>query len=529
MLDENVQESEETIDGEMDLAEVQRQYRRKRLIEKIAGPLVSTVFHISIIIAMALIMTGKKIKEKQEISVQFLEEKDEVILEDPEESLEEELIEEPEVDSAVSDFSEVEVTTDEEPLVEDAKDDEVSMNDEVDFSEFSDVEVSLSAFAASDFMGNRSSAGQAKALSRYGGTKRGQLQLKHALNWLQKNQNPDGSWGKNHHSAMTGLAILTYLAHGDTHLSTVYGATVQKGIKWLVQQSFNHRNQFVDVGRHGKSKKSKDRNVYSHGILAYSLSEASALIPASEIAEARDIAISQVIKGQQANGGFYYGYQKGSKSNLSAASFNFQALKAAKAAGCSLSGLQPALDKAIQHLKSSAKTNEFYYTTGHKRSDSASMRCVGVLCLQLLGEADSEEAKRIGAYIAKNDMQYVSWKTWGEDDYDSPYAYPLYFWYYGTQVMFQRGGSDWKKWNKKFQAALLKNQNKDGSWETPSVIEGDRFEMLGIDKKVYSTTLCSLMLTVYYRYLPSSVIKKTKSKTVKKAALEEEEFILDLL
>ena len=35
--------------------------------------------------------------------------------------------------------------------------------------------------------------------------------------------------------------------------------------------------------------------------------------------------------------------------------------------------------------------------------------------------------------------------------------------------------------------------------------------MEGIDQCVYSTTLCTLMLTVYYRYLPSSIMRKDKS------------------
>ena len=67
---------------------------------------------------------------------------------------------------------------------------------------------------------------------------------------------------------------------------------------------------------------------------------------------------------------------------------------------------------------------------------------------------------------------------------------------------------------------LVENQHKEGYWETPSAFEGDRFEMPGIDKKVYSTAKCALMLTVYYRYLPSfnlpkaNAAKEEKKKTV---------------
>jgi hypothetical protein len=48
--------------------------------------------------------------------------------------------------------------------------------------------------------------------------------------------------------------------------------------------------------------------------------------------------------------------------------------------------------------------------------------------------------------------------------------------------------------------------------------------------KVYATTLCALMLTVYYRYLPSSkgAIGGNAAKKVKKKVVEEEEG-LDLI
>jgi hypothetical protein len=42
--------------------------------------------------------------------------------------------------------------------------------------------------------------------------------------------------------------------------------------------------------------------------------------------------------------------------------------------------------------------------------------------------------------------------------------------------------------------ALLKNQHTDGHWENGDYDQGSH---------VYTTTLCALMLEVYYRYLPT--------------------------
>ena len=107
----------------------------------------------------------------------------------------------------------------------------------------------------------------------------------------------------------------------------------------------------------------------------------------------------------------------------------------------------------------------------------------------------------------------------------------LYWMYYMTQAMFQRGGNDWKNWNNLFQKHLLENQHPDGYWNSPAKgVETNRFSMADIDDKVYSTTLCALQLTVYYRYLPSSVIKKTSSNesTAKNQKVNTGEEVVDL-
>ena len=87
--------------------------------------------------------------------------------------------------------------------------------------------VSPSAFASPDVFGGRSAAGRASAVSKFGGTSAGQNALKNALWWLAKVQNPDGSWGKmatRYQRAWTSLALLTFLAHGETHFQKTLAA-----------------------------------------------------------------------------------------------------------------------------------------------------------------------------------------------------------------------------------------------------------------------------------------------------------------
>ena len=92
--------------------------------------------------------------------------------------------------------------------------------------------------------------------------------------------------------------------------------------------------------------------------------------------------------------------------------------------------------------------------------------------------------------------------------YDDPGA-NLYAWYYNTQACLQYGGSAWQKCNREFQPEVIKHQNSDGSWqETGSKEKGGGLHWTGtgttIDAQVYRTSLCVLMLEVYYRYLASA-------------------------
>jgi hypothetical protein len=61
----------------------------------------------------------------------------------------------------------------------------------------------------------------------------------------------------------------------------------------------------------------------------------------------------------------------------------------------------------------------------------------------------------------------------------------LYAWYYWAQIFFQNGGPEMKYWNDTALPLILQGQSKNGSFKGG----------------VYNTTLCTLMLEVYYRYL----------------------------
>ena len=65
-----------------DYAAILEEYRRKRLIEALIGPVVSTTFHIILIIVLAIFITDKVKEPVSEIAV-VMEEVEEIVIEEP--------------------------------------------------------------------------------------------------------------------------------------------------------------------------------------------------------------------------------------------------------------------------------------------------------------------------------------------------------------------------------------------------------------------------------------------------------------
>lgn len=322
-----------------------------------------------------------------------------------------------------------------------------------------------------------------------------------ALRWLKKEQLPDGSW-KNTRPAMTGLALLTYLAHGDTTSSKEFGITVEKGIKWLLE------NQESD-GRF----KGRDAHDYSHPIATYALCEAYGMTKLPFIKSAAERAIDVIIKGQHPGGGWDYNCRQSDRDDTSYMGWCIQALKAARIAQLENEGLKQALEKAITGIKKNADaTGKFGYTSS--KDGNGGLTGVGVLCMQMLGAGGELETRK-----------GILWLQQATFDWNRPWlTSPIYYWYYITQAKFQAGGEIWNNWNRQFAEQLIRNQKIEtkaikgptgmihdiGWWEPPADIKGHS------DGPVMDTTLCTLQLEVYYRYLPTfQVLNEKTSEHIK--------------
>ena len=369
-------------------------------------------------------------------------------------------------------------------------------------AEFDSVAMVKSPIIMKGIYGSRNPGSRGAALSRFGGSGTEGAVLR-ALRWLKTNQSKDGSWGKNK-PAMASLAILTYLAHGDTPSSEEFGGTVERAIRYLVgaQKANGH---FTGADGHD----------YTQPIAAYALSEAYGLTKVPKLKEAAVKALIPVVKGQNAVGGFNYNLKGPSdtRNDLSYIAWCVQALKAAKMAGLSdyVPGLDACMKKSVAGVKKNYKAQDGYGGFNYSAPGVGALTGAGTLCLQFLGHANDRETKSSLAFL--NQCKF----SWDKDKIDAKHNKdPIYYWYYITQAKFQEGGAGWKAWNAQFQQPLMRAQAIKGKAESGYVDHRGQPQEIGHwapvpgtkihgdeGNNIFSTILCTLMLEVYYRYLPT--------------------------
>jgi len=476
MSDESVKES-------------RQKYLRRKILEHLLGPFGSVILHLLAIYA-ALHFTGIiRTEKKAEIKVQIME-PDAIELEEFEKELDqmEELQEMTDFSTPQDQMIDVaappDVSTESAPPSEDVSMDLAALN------VMSDAQ---SPLVMKGLYEGRSEAGRSKMLGGGAGRYAREVEssVNRALEWLKNSQRADGSWGGAEADAMTGLAILTFLANGETPSSARYGATVEKGIKFLLDEQAKHGggkfSGWVLGGDGGMHQ------AYAHGIATYAISESYGLTRIPTLKKAMEDAVGVIIQGQQPGGSWDYGFRKTARRDASVAGWQLQALKAALIAGASNQGLKEAIDRGVEELKKFQHEETGMFSYSDPDRGKMSITGVAVLCLQLAGKA-KDSATRKGLQALKQ----------AEINWQKPMEWPMYSWYYITQAKFQAGGGDWDSWNPRFALEIMKNQRDDGSWITAGENLGEEFH--GKETSygpVYATTLAALTLQVYYRFLPT--------------------------
>jgi len=324
--------------------------------------------------------------------------------------------------------------------------------------------------------GQRFGAQRAQAIRQHQGADEAERAVVAALRWLKEHQLPDGSWGEGpYRLGISGLATLAFLGHGETPDSGEFGLTLNRAFKYLT------------------TCYDPNANVYEQAIVTYALAEGYGMSRSPSLREPLQRCVSLLLKAQQTTkpdprhiGGWRYSLLS-QDADTSVSGWCVQALVAARLAGISVP--QTSLDAASEFFWNMYRNGVFGYD--RPSGGGSTTTSIGVLSQMFLGRGTDPRLKES---LEKLKQQRFDWaKT------EAPFGMVAYLWYYLTQAMFQAGGVYWEYWNAQFRQALVERQADDGHWDLPALSKETEFNR----PPVYSTALFTLMLEVYYRYLPT--------------------------
>ncbi|MCB9916597.1 MAG: hypothetical protein H6828_15840 [Planctomycetes bacterium] len=300
----------------------------------------------------------------------------------------------------------------------------------------------------------------------------------------------------------SALAVLAFLGAGHTQRgATAHAAVVARGLAWLVAQ------QDARTGHFGET------SAYGHGIATYALAEAYALTGDEALRAPLERAVAEVLRHQDGRrgdarrfGGWSYYYADGHRYDdwprASITAWQVMALRSAQLGGVAVP--EAALADARAFLLAALDTQRGAFRYSHDPTRLAGEYAVlpgstpaALFALHLLGEdlADERFAAPLRFVLERAPRGYVAPD---ERAFVAEAAGNLYFWYYGSLALLQRGGASWRRWNAALQETLLGAQRDDGSWRPLSPYA--RYADDAPRDAIYTTAMNVLSLEVYYRY-----------------------------
>ena len=325
----------------------------------------------------------------------------------------------------------------------------------------------------------------------YLGTPQSEAAVKRALDYLSTHQQPDGHWisgGYRNDVAITGLALMAFLASGYQPGRGKYGITMNQAVDYLAESA--HADGYYGAPGLIRDPRAQSPAMYGHGFATLAMSEVYGMTGRKDVKAKLQAAIKLIEDTQTQNGdprydgGWRYDPRQGD-ADLSVTVVQVLALRGAKNAGIKVA--QQTIDRAVAYMKRCANGYDggFNYQVG-SRSSGPARTGAGVLSLMMAGERDSQECQNGLAYLQANPLNRNN-----EFPYRDHFFYALY---YVTQAMYQAGGAYWRGWYPNVRDRLVSTQDSDGGWARSS-----GYSEAGSE---YATAMSVLVLQVPAGLLP---------------------------
>lgn len=299
--------------------------------------------------------------------------------------------------------------------------------------------------------------------------------IKGALKWMASRQNGNGAWsasegGERHEIAMTGYALMSFMAAGQLPDEGEYGRNVTQGINFLLNSM--SPDGFIQAGQ---------TNMYGHGIASIALAEAYGQTKDPRMKNKVEAAIRLIINCQNDKGGWRYPPRVGD-ADLSVTVLQVVALRAAKNSGLEVP--QATIDRAVRYVQScyDQRSGGFTYQPRNQQPGFA-RTAAAIYSLQVCGHYDDPRIETGARYLFRTGDDH-QWFTYGH--------------FYAAPAMYMIGGDTWQTWYEQMKHKLLPAAITRGEliyWE-PKWDGGGRVG------PIYSTAVYTMILAMPYHYVP---------------------------
>lgn len=339
-----------------------------------------------------------------------------------------------------------------------------------------------------------------------------ELALKRGLQWLAKNQGPQGNW-ESQDVGLVALGAMAFLADGHSPGRGKYGDVVERAIDFVLRNA--KPSGLLNAA-------DAQRDMYNHGLATFVLGQAHGMTHDPRISKVLEQALRLIANTQARDGGWdYRARRQGYGHDLSLVVMQAKALRSAVDSGLEVRRdvIQLAIRSTRQkyRAKNGARSlddprikegpGQFTYD-GH--NGTIAMAAAGVVCMQEFGQYDDWRIKKnmdvITDAIGKLKAPRVG---------DGRVPFDAYSLYYVGQALYQVGGEDWKKSYPILRDHLVTSQvrkpnsaSDDGGWRDP------RYVTSGRPSYLFGTSVACFVLAMPNRYLP--ILQEGKIEALKK-------------
>jgi hypothetical protein len=315
--------------------------------------------------------------------------------------------------------------------------------------------------------------------------------VRKALDFLAREQNPQGYWEANngqYRIAMTALCGMAMLSEGSTASGGRYSKYISKAVEFLTRPDIARANGLIGY-------KNDYRYTYGHGFSMLFLSQ----VYGDEEFPRRRKKLKKVLtkavefsrNAQTTRGGWGYVSAKEGRDfdEGSTCITQVQGLRACRNAGIAVP--KDVIEKAKKYIyacmvKTGAQKGGIVYSYQSRGGTSGRPPITAAACAAMFNSGEYEGAN------VKSMLSYCKKYVWpgGSTGGRTNFGHWHYSHYYYSQVVYRLGDKEWEKYMADVGATILKKQSADGSWKE------------GYVGYVYTTAINATILQLDKGYIP---------------------------